>query len=147
MRFGESTYLNYLGQVESYKDGDIIFEEGTAGSWVYVIAHGEVEIYKTIKGRKVTLDRLPEGEVFGEVSFFDQRVRSAGARAVGEVGVMLFDTEFLENEYNKMPNCLKVILEAMALRLRRMSNKISKLAADPKLLAKVAAASQAKNKQ
>ena len=142
MKFGEDTYAQYLGQVIDYSDGEIVFEEGTAGGWVYVIAYGQIEIVKTVNGREVTLDRLYEGEVIGEVSFFDGHTRSAGARAVGDTGLMQFDERFLRQEYKKLPNCYKVIMEAMALRLRRLAHKTTVLATNPqilKMLAKEAA--------
>ena len=146
MKFTKDTFVKYLGQVVQYKDGAIILDENTAGGWVYVVAYGEVEIFKTIEGRVVTLDKVYEGEVLGEVSFFDKRTRSAGARAKGNVGLMQFDDAYLTKEYEKLPNCYRVILEAMAVRLRRTMKKATLLAANPKIL-KLVAQEMMKEKQ
>lgn len=118
----------HVAELEHYTDRDVIFKEGTPGDWIYVILKGEVEIFKTIRGRKVVVDILKEGEVFGEVSFIDKSPRSAGARAVGDVTLGLFDKEFLTHEYNRLPNNFRLIFDAMARRLRKMTAVATNLA-------------------
>lgn len=144
MRFGDQTFTAYLGKVSTYNDGDIIFEEGTAGGWVYVVAFGEVEIFKRVAGKKVIIDRVLEGEVLGETSFFDQSTRSASAQAKGKVGLMKFDDSFLSEEYEKLPHCYKVIMEAMAKRLRSVLNKMVFLANNPEALKLITSAGAGK---
>ena len=53
------------------------------------------------------------------------------------IEVLMFDNEFLQKEYENMPNAFKVILEAMALRLRRISHRAGLVAADPNLMTKL----------
>jgi len=43
------------GHEEIYKDGDIIFKEGNAGDWIYVILYGSVAISKNIGGKTYDL--------------------------------------------------------------------------------------------
>jgi CRP-like cAMP-binding protein len=128
MELGEHTQTFHVVERESYKDGEIIFEDGTSGDWIYVILRGEVEIYKTVRGKKVVLSRLSEGDVFGEISFIDKKPRSAGARAVGDVTLGLFDLKYLTEEYNKLPNAMRVIFRSLAKRLRKMTNVAVQLA-------------------
>ncbi len=71
-----------------YQAGDIIFEENTPGTELYVIANGEVEIVvnPALVGKKdeandrFTIATLRRGQSFGEVALVDEGVRSAGAR-------------------------------------------------------------------
>ncbi|NWG18027.1 MAG: cyclic nucleotide-binding domain-containing protein [Chloroflexi bacterium] len=70
-----------------YQSDDIIFEENTPGTELYVIATGEVEIIvnpalvgKESTGGMFTIATLRRGQSFGEVSLVDEGVRSAGAR-------------------------------------------------------------------
>ncbi len=70
--------------------GDMIFEENTPGTEMYVIGRGSVEVLvdPSIVGgpmaRKssgpVTIATLREGQTFGEVALVDQGLRSASAR-------------------------------------------------------------------
>ena len=54
---------------EKYKDGDIIFEEGSSGDWIYVVESGAVEISKIMHGEKEVLLELGPGEIIGELGF------------------------------------------------------------------------------
>ena len=54
---------------EVYEDGQIIFEEGNSGDWIYVIQEGAVEISKAIQDEEVIIEILKTGEVFGELGF------------------------------------------------------------------------------
>ena len=147
MKFGEKTFTELLGEVDAFQDGELIFDEGTAGGWVYVVVFGEVEIYKVIGGKKIILDHVHEGEVLGEMSFFDQRTRSAAARAVGKVGITKFKEEFLKEEYDKLPNCYKVILEALVTRMRSIIKKLTLLANNPEVLKLLITESAAKKQK
>ena len=72
----------------SYGADDVIFEENTDGSELYVIIEGEVDIQvdpsligKPGRGRPQTIATLRRGQNFGEVALVDQGLRSARALA------------------------------------------------------------------
>ncbi len=76
----------------AYQINDVIFEENTRGSELYVIAEGEVEIQidpaligKGESGTAQTIATLRRGQSFGEVALVDEGVRSARARAADNV--------------------------------------------------------------
>ena len=70
--------------------GDILFEENTPGSEMYLIGRGAVEVLvdpsivggpnMQKRGGPVTIATLREGQTFGEVALVDQGLRSASAR-------------------------------------------------------------------
>lgn len=118
----------YVAAEESYKSGDVIFAEGTSGDWIYVVISGQVEIFKMVRGRKIVVDILQKGDLFGEVSFVDKKPRSAGARALEDVNLGVFDRSFLTQEYNKIPSDFRAIFDALARRLRKMTGVATNLA-------------------
>ena len=60
----------------------VIFEEGTTGDGLYVVAEGEVEISASLDGgAHRPVSRLGPGEAFGEMAFIESKPRSATARA------------------------------------------------------------------
>ncbi len=70
-----------------YQAGDMIFEENSIGSELYIIANGEVEILlnpallgKETKSGPEVISTLRRGQSFGEVALVDEGLRSAGAR-------------------------------------------------------------------
>ena len=96
---------------ETYSDGQIIFDENSSGDWVYVVLSGSVEIFKTIKGDKHTIEVLKEGEVFGELSFIGGIRRTASVRALGETTVGIIDRDSLDQEFNKLSSDFRSILD------------------------------------
>jgi len=55
-----------LANEETYSNGQIIFNENSPGDWVYIIISGNVEIFRSIGGKKYILGHLKAGDVFGE---------------------------------------------------------------------------------
>ncbi len=66
-----------------YQAGDVIFDEGAAGSTLLLVGRGRVQISKTGRqGLQETLATIETNDFFGELSVIDQRKRSARAIAL-----------------------------------------------------------------
>jgi CRP-like cAMP-binding protein len=128
MEFGDFTKEMYLVEFEEYKAGEIIFKEGDPGDWIYVITKGEIEISKVANNKKIVIEVLKDGDVFGEGSFFDKNPRSATAKALTDVAIGIFDKEYLNQQYSKLPNNFRVIIAALVRRLKKMTNVAANLA-------------------
>jgi len=63
------------------KKNDVIANIGEVGEALFFIIKGEVSLYFEDHGKDVEIGRLKEGEVMGEMSFFDRQARSARIRA------------------------------------------------------------------
>jgi CRP/FNR family cyclic AMP-dependent transcriptional regulator len=78
----------------SLGEGDVLFEENSAGDELYVIAAGEIDIVlssgpdaRAPDGKAappVTIARLRAGQMFGEVALVDEGLRSASARSASD---------------------------------------------------------------
>lgn len=103
----------------SYVADTVIFEDGTEGDDLYLIAAGRVKITKKTKyGEETTLALLHEGDFFGELELIDGRPRSAGARAIDDSVVFTLsknDFDRLVREYK--PFSL-ILLKNLSIRLR-----------------------------
>ncbi|HEU19190.1 MAG TPA: cyclic nucleotide-binding domain-containing protein [Deltaproteobacteria bacterium] len=104
---------------EKYEDGEVIFEEGSHGDWVYVVESGAVELTREVGGKKVVLEVVTPGDMFGELGFITQLPRTATARAVGETTVGLIERSYLDHEFNKLSSGFQKILRKLAVRLAR----------------------------
>jgi len=107
---------------ETYKDGEIIFEEGSSGDWVYIVESGAVELYKHMEGKKMVLEVLRAGEIFGELAFIAGTRRTASARALGDTVVGIMDRAWLDEEYNRMSSGFRSLLRSLALRLKKTTD-------------------------
>lgn len=112
-----------IASEETYKDGQVILEEGSSGDWVYVVLSGSVEISKTIGGRKFIITALEPGEVFGELGYLGAMKRTATARAIGETTVGVIDRTFLDQEFNKLSGPFRSILVAVVKRFRNLIDR------------------------
>jgi len=102
----------------TYAPGDIIFEEGQEGDFMYVVIKGEVEI--TLKGKVV--NRIGEGEIFGEMALIDNSPRSADARVSRESKVVPVDQFNFTHYIQHSPFFAIYVMSVMAERLRKQIN-------------------------
>jgi CRP-like cAMP-binding protein len=112
-----------IASYETFKDGQIIFEEGSNGDWIYVVEEGEVEISKNVDGQKIVVEILKENDVFGEIAYIDKTARSATATAKGTTVVGTIDRDFFDAEFNKISADLQKILKTVAFRLRKTTQR------------------------
>ena len=113
---------------ETYHYGQIIYEEGSSGDWIYVILSGLVEISKDVQGRKSIIEILQSGDVFGVIEYIGRTKRTSTARSIGMTTLGLVDREFLDREYNQLPFQLRLIFETMAKRSTTILSAFSDLA-------------------
>ena len=75
------TMLEFTESV-SYKKGEIIADIGEVGEALYFVINGETALFYDNHGKEVEIGRLKQGELMGEMSFFDRETRSARIRAM-----------------------------------------------------------------
>ncbi len=109
-----------------YADGEVIFQQGDAGSSLFIIDDGAVEIsYGEGRGR-VMLATLFTGQYFGELSLFDGAPRSATATAAKRSRLIRLDRDDLVDFVNKNPSAALRIIAEMSERLRQTNELMSR---------------------
>jgi CRP/FNR family cyclic AMP-dependent transcriptional regulator len=112
-----------------FVDGATIFEQGSAGDKAYTIRSGKVKIVRVAEdGRETPLTTLGAGEMFGEMSLFDRKPRSASARAVGDTEVETFSVAAFERLVGD-PTVLQ-LLKKMSARIREVDDAMEKLSVE-----------------
>ncbi len=101
------------GVMHNFNDGDIIFEEdSTDDDTMFFIVSGEVEIQ--LKGYdkdgSSTVATLGIGEIFGEMSIFNNQPRSATSQSKGLSTLLQLDLNKLMNDPNPSPDLTTKIL-------------------------------------
>jgi uncharacterized membrane protein len=104
----------------SFAAGQVIFEAGEPGGAMHVVLSGRAEVFLLDEDRRrVVLNELGPGEIFGELSLFDGDPRSASVRAVEPTRTFLIDRADLERLFARKPRAALDILTVMSRRLRR----------------------------
>ena len=121
-----------ISSEETYQDGQIIFEEGSAGDWIYTIEDGAVELYKQVGAEKIVVGVLQPGDMLGELAYLAGIRRTVSARAVGATTVGIIDRSFLDKEYNRLSGSFRMILKNLVLRFEKSIESTT----DPRLCRK-----------
>ncbi len=74
------TLLDYT-ELVGYKKNEIIAEAGEVGEALYFVVKGEVDLLFDDHGREMAVGAMKEGELMGEMSFFDRKPRMLQMRA------------------------------------------------------------------
>lgn len=110
----------FMRFVRTYSRGETIFEEGSPGQEMYVIASGAVKVTTTKRGRETLLARMGAGEFFGEMALVDAAPRSGTATA-DEDGTRLVELDLDRFLYlvQQQPVFALTIMHTLCDRIRR----------------------------
>jgi CRP/FNR family cyclic AMP-dependent transcriptional regulator len=122
--------LLYIRDEEIYSDGQVVFQEGTFGDWVYVVIEGQMKVLKKTAKGEVTVATLREGDFIGELEFLDmgKEPRSATVIAVGDVKLGVLDRDRLRREYESLSADFRMLIRTLVLRTRRITQLAASLA-------------------
>jgi len=109
------------------KKGEILFREGDTSECMYVIKSGKLAIMKTKGAGEIMLAELGPGDMLGEMAFFDNKPRSAGAKAVADTTVIELPFKALNAQFKTFPEWLKAIMRTVNNHLRNANQKIKNL--------------------
>ena len=77
----------------AYARNEMVFEQGSVGSEMYVITSGKIRIFRRQDGKETTLSTLKAGDFFGEMAIFEQAPRSASAQAAEDAELQVYTRE------------------------------------------------------
>ena len=115
------------------RKGEVIFREGDPGDELFVIFSGSVVVSKPVTGRvEQVLNRLGQGEVFGEMSVFgDEQRRSATIQAETDTVLYWLDRANLEELIKENPRAatafFKQLVQVFIKRLRDSSDLVAEV--------------------
>ncbi|NMO95052.1 cyclic nucleotide-binding domain-containing protein [Paenibacillus lemnae] len=123
----ESELLAAAGSMheERFEAGSYLIEEGSYGSSCYFIKSGEVRITsRNLIGDSVTLDRLGEGALIGEVALFLEEKRTSSVQAIGGVTALRLE----QNAFSRLAAASPMFHESLSFsaRIRTMHAMLSK---------------------
>jgi CRP/FNR family transcriptional regulator, cyclic AMP receptor protein len=115
-----------------FEAGKVVFSQGERGSSMYIVRSGAVQIYLpgvTGGSPPVALKDVRTGEYFGELAIFDDKPRSASARAMVDTVLLELTRDELAEHLGRSRTAAMTILTEMAERLRETNALLSQRAA------------------
>jgi len=99
--------------------GQILFEEGDAGTEAFLISAGAIEVYR--RGAiEQSLARLGPGELLGEMSLIDDQPRAASARATEDSNLIVLSKDSLKVRLQRLEQTDKVLHRLMGVLVNRL---------------------------
>ncbi|HPN30652.1 MAG TPA: cyclic nucleotide-binding domain-containing protein [bacterium] len=98
---------------KTFKKNEILIAENDMSNDFYIICKGETEI---IKNNKI-IAKINEGEIVGEMSYFDSMPRTATVRAATDVSVLVLTPENFNVLYQLHPEWSVKIVKSMKKRV------------------------------
>jgi CRP-like cAMP-binding protein len=113
--------------IKKLSKGDVLFREGDSSDAIYVIKSGRIAITKAKGSGEIVLAEKKSGEMLGEMAFFDNKPRSAGARAVQDTEVIALPFTSLYAQFKTFPEWLKAVVKTVIAQLREANVRIKNL--------------------
>jgi CRP-like cAMP-binding protein len=119
--------------IETYNEGDVVFEEGSRGRQMFVVYSGRVRISKKDQvGYEIILATLGPGEILGEMALIDNEPRSATVTALDD------DTKLINLDRARFmyllrhePEFALIVMEILCQRIREKNAQYSSLLGEP----------------
>ena len=94
---------------------------------MYVVQSGKVEVFSQSGGKETRLAELEEGDFFGEMALFEQDVRSASVRPLGEARVLTVDRRMFMRKIHEDPSLAFRVLQRLSRRIRQLNEELTRL--------------------
>ncbi|NNE52769.1 MAG: Crp/Fnr family transcriptional regulator [Sulfitobacter sp.] len=117
--------FNTLAKKVTVAENETLFSEFDEGDALYVVLDGSIEITKESEdGRRLGLELMRSGAVFGEIALFDPGQRTATAVAMEPTELIQIRNKDLMRELNARPELALDLLRLAGSRMRLMNSQL-----------------------
>jgi len=118
--------LDSLAVEVELKEGEVLFEQGDVGDSLFAIISGTLEFsVLSREGRKLSLDVMRPGELFGEIALFDPGTRTATVTALEPSRVRGVKNPDVLRAIRETPELGIDMIQLAGERLRWMSSQLN----------------------
>ena len=110
---------------ETFKAGQIIFNEGDESGDVLRILEGKVEIVRSVGRHQILLGTVGAGEFLGEMGAIQGRPRSATAQAASKVRAEVMPRNTFLSHVTRDPDVAQELIMRLSTRLRDVDDRLT----------------------
>jgi serine/threonine protein kinase/CRP-like cAMP-binding protein len=111
-------------QVLKFLDGEAIVKEGDSADELFFILNGEVEVHREEGGIPIFINKLHEGQFFGEMAALHKKPRTATVWAMGTVEVLAVHREEVERILELAQDVRKLFERAILVRAAESEERV-----------------------
>ncbi|MBF0099398.1 MAG: cyclic nucleotide-binding domain-containing protein [Desulfobacterales bacterium] len=128
LRSEKQRILEFHSHFIMYEKDETIIQEGLNDNAFYILLAGSVSITKNMGNQQVEIAQIQPGDIFGEISFLTNTLRTSNVISNEKSLVIMVDKLFLEKLTPEIREKLKDrIIEKLINRLDKMNNAFVKL--------------------
>jgi CRP/FNR family transcriptional regulator, cyclic AMP receptor protein len=121
--------LNLMATMTAVQKGKVFYRPGEAGEVLFLVKQGRVQLYRiSLEGKKLILDTLGPGAIFGEMSLIGQRMYNTFAEAVDDCLICVMSRSDVERLILDKPAVGLRMLEMTGRRLREVEIRLEDMA-------------------
>jgi CRP/FNR family transcriptional regulator, cyclic AMP receptor protein len=111
--------LAEFAHLKQARANEVLFEKGEAGQSLMIVISGRVLIHSTSSaGKRLIINIIGPGEIFGEITVIDGRGRSAEAKAVAPTEYLVVERRDFMRYLEKCPAVSLRLLRLLCHRIR-----------------------------
>lgn len=119
LRQGDLEALQGDLRLREYAKDDLIFHQGDESRQVYFVLRGKVRVYKiSPSGSETSIDIFGENDIIGELAALDNRPRSATAKAITPVSLLIMAQDAFLHRLQSIPGLALGLARMLAQKLR-----------------------------
>lgn len=113
---------------QELRPGEVLFYQGDAGHFLYVVETGKVRIFvQGDDGQELSVTVCGTGDLVGEMSVIDELPRSASAVALERATVLRLSRERFREHVRRSPQLAFNVMKALSVRLRFSTRQLDSL--------------------
>jgi signal-transduction protein with cAMP-binding, CBS, and nucleotidyltransferase domain len=122
---GELSAIASVSEEVDSQAGDIVIRENDPGDTLYLIISGEVSVIKGMgEENEFELDRIHEGDYFGEMALFEDILRTASIRTEKASRFLVLHKQEFKEIVREYPQIALHICKILSSRIRRLHKKL-----------------------
>jgi len=121
--------LDRITTMSAVQKGKVFYRPGEMGEVLFLLKKGHVQLYRlSLDGKKLILDTLGPGSIFGEMSVVGQRLYNTFAEAVEDCLICVMSRADVERLILDQPKVGLRVLEITGRRLREAESRLEDMA-------------------
>ncbi len=113
-----------MAELVSVKKNEFLFQQDDLADAMYIVKSGKISLLISDGVSEQEVDTASMGQLLGEMSLFDKKLRSAGAKALIDSQVIKLPYKKLEEELETMPEWVQAVFKNLSEKIREANIKI-----------------------
>ncbi|PIP95656.1 MAG: hypothetical protein COW00_00770 [Bdellovibrio sp. CG12_big_fil_rev_8_21_14_0_65_39_13] len=106
------------------KPEEYLVREGEESNEMFYLQNGTLAVFKRKGNGEQQIGTIYSGELVGEMSFFDNKPRSASVKAISDCELVCIPRAKMDSLHRQLPPWFKALVNTLLDRLRRANTRV-----------------------